>query len=89
VHRGYLLATLVCFALTAASWLIARQHGGVLLPMPDPPPKGDPYWKAHANDESWFFAGACTLPVFGFLGLLFLYGTFATRPRNGDDTKAE
>ena len=83
------MVTLVCFALTVASWLVAGRHAGVMLPMPDPPPANDPYWKNHANDGGWFFGGACTMLVFGFLGLLFLYGTFAARPRNSGETTAE
>jgi hypothetical protein len=89
VHRGYLTVTLVCFALTATSWLVAGRHAGVMLPMPDPPPANDPSWKIDANDRQWFFAGACTMPVFGFLGLLFLCGTFAARPRDSGETTAE
>jgi hypothetical protein len=83
VHRGYLLLSLVSFALAATSWLVAGRNAGALLPMPDPPPAND------ARDGRWFLAGACAMPVFALLGLLFLFGTFAARPRDAGATAAE
>src|SRR5687767_635849 len=80
VHRVYMLIAMTCFALTVTSWIVAGHHGGVMLPMPDPPPASDPYWKQRQQDERWFFAGCCTMPVFGTLGLFFLYGAFAAGP---------
>ena len=83
MHRGYLAATLVCFGLTALSYVMAARNFHMVGP--DPPPPG--YWAKMKQDEPWFFAGCCSVPVFGFFGLLFLYGTFAAA-RSGDGGKA-
>jgi len=75
LHCGYLAVTLMCFGLTALSWIIAARTTHIALP--DPPPAGDPYWKQLEQDKLGFLAGCVGIPVFAFLGLFFLDGTFA------------
>ena len=90
MHRLYLLLAITCFVLAAVSWIVAARHAGSMLPMPDPPPPNDPYWAKRQQDDRWLFAGCCTLPLFGILGLFFLYGAFAAGPREegGSETRA-
>jgi hypothetical protein len=87
VHRGYLAATIVCFALTALSFIITTRN--MKLTGPDPPPPGDPHWKQVKQEERWFVAGCCSMPVFAVLGLVFLYGAFAAARSSDGGAAAE
>ena len=67
-----LLAALLCFVLAWVSLAQMRDRGTFFLPLPDPPPRGDPYWHERANDQWWFLVGCCATPALAFVGLCLL-----------------
>jgi hypothetical protein len=40
---------------------------------------------ARKLDEPWFLVGCCGVPLFAFLGFLFLYGTIAAPRRKNEE----
>jgi hypothetical protein len=85
--RLFLLLALLCFGLAATSLrlMIANRDAVNVMTMPlqDPPPPNDPYWR-EASQRHWLFFVSClSLPLFAVAGVVMLILAIPADPSAG------
>jgi hypothetical protein len=79
VHPVRLSLALAFIAIGVAGLVVTVAN--FEMPMPDPPPKDDPYWQRNAARQRRFDLGCCGGLPLGCAGLVLLVTSFPRRHR--------